>query len=171
MTLKSTVHPKMNMTTSFFHPLSSANYFVHTIKVNGVQCCLHTKFLSLSTEEKSGFGAKWCWVNIDNELCLQGLTWSHVKHHVKFFLLWNPFPINTTNARQRFNYVKPFANNTIIIMHFTLDKSYKVHPALNTDCYCNYSSDKWKRKTLTTGSPAKYFVFFCILQSHFPHTA
>lgn len=36
---------------------------------------------------------------------------------------------------------------------------YKVHPALNTDCYCNYSSYKWKRKTLTTGSPAKYFVF------------
>lgn len=35
--------------------------------------------------------------------------------------LWNPFPINTTNVSQSFNYVKQFANNTIIVMHFTLD--------------------------------------------------
>lgn len=143
MTLKRINHPKMNMLTSFIHPhviqeLSSAdiniNYVVHTIKVNGVQCCLHTKFLSMSTEEKSGFGAKWKRVNNDNELCLQGLTWSHVKQqtlgkqyildhfHNLFWKLCNPFPINTTNASQRFNYVKQFANNTIIIMHFTLDK-------------------------------------------------
>ncbi len=39
-----------------------------------------------------------------------------------FSKLCYPFPINTTNASQSFNYVKQFANNTIIIMHFTLDR-------------------------------------------------